>query len=273
MNGYPKIRFIYKRFEKRKRNDSKRTWGGSCVSDKAVSKWERGLSFPDITLLPILANALNVTVGEIINGERNVTQTVALESVEKMLDKTMEYSKQSYSLKMKTVIATIMLLFALLPNAICIIIDFSSNSSLSWSLYPVGGLLMLFFTVLTALFTKHNKLEATASTLFITLSLYLILISFLSGTKGWVLSLGLPVSLVSIVTLYIIIKSFSKMRNKYYAWAVTLLAMVAGPYILVNMIVSLNGITRTADYSAIIGIPILLIASVILFIVGRQKKI
>lgn len=32
------------------------------VSDKAVSKWERGLSVPDISLLVPLAEQLNVTV-------------------------------------------------------------------------------------------------------------------------------------------------------------------------------------------------------------------
>ena len=34
------------------------------VSDKAVSKWERGLSVPDISLLVPLAEQLNVTVAE-----------------------------------------------------------------------------------------------------------------------------------------------------------------------------------------------------------------
>ena len=37
------------------------------VSDKAVSKWERGLSVPDISLLVPLAEQLNVTVAEQLN--------------------------------------------------------------------------------------------------------------------------------------------------------------------------------------------------------------
>lgn len=40
------------------------------VSDKAVSKWERGLSLPDIALLEPLAGALGVTVAELLHGER-----------------------------------------------------------------------------------------------------------------------------------------------------------------------------------------------------------
>ena len=40
------------------------------VSDKAVSKWERGLSLPDVSLLMPLAEALQVTVIELLEGQR-----------------------------------------------------------------------------------------------------------------------------------------------------------------------------------------------------------
>lgn len=38
------------------------------VTDKAVSKWERGAGRPDITILPALAAALGVTAGELLTG-------------------------------------------------------------------------------------------------------------------------------------------------------------------------------------------------------------
>ena len=41
------------------------------ITDRAVSKWERGVCAPDIALLEPLANILNVTVTELISGERN----------------------------------------------------------------------------------------------------------------------------------------------------------------------------------------------------------
>ena len=40
------------------------------VTDRAVSKWERGLSFPDISLLEPLADALGLTLTELMDGER-----------------------------------------------------------------------------------------------------------------------------------------------------------------------------------------------------------
>ena len=38
------------------------------VTDKAISKWERGLSCPDISLLLPLGDALGVNVTELLNG-------------------------------------------------------------------------------------------------------------------------------------------------------------------------------------------------------------
>lgn len=41
------------------------------VTDKAVSRWERGVGFPDIQTLEPLAAALDVRVDELIRGERS----------------------------------------------------------------------------------------------------------------------------------------------------------------------------------------------------------
>ena len=59
-----------------------------CVSDKAVSKWERGLNFPDMALLKPLAQVLDTTVTELLGIENEhpshtaelVTQVAAEET-------------------------------------------------------------------------------------------------------------------------------------------------------------------------------------------------
>lgn len=40
------------------------------ITDKAISKWERGLSFPDITMLTTLSEYFNISIAELLNGER-----------------------------------------------------------------------------------------------------------------------------------------------------------------------------------------------------------
>ena len=39
------------------------------VTDKAISKWERGVSLPDVTIINDLAKVLDVSVNDILNGE------------------------------------------------------------------------------------------------------------------------------------------------------------------------------------------------------------
>ena len=40
------------------------------VSDKAVSRWERDESLPDLMLLPVIADLFHITVDELLRGER-----------------------------------------------------------------------------------------------------------------------------------------------------------------------------------------------------------
>lgn len=46
------------------------------ISDKTISKWERGLGCPDISLLPDLAQILGVNVDKILEGEINSNELV-----------------------------------------------------------------------------------------------------------------------------------------------------------------------------------------------------
>lgn len=47
------------------------------VSDKTVSKWETGKGFPDISLIESLANALGVSIVELISGEYITNKNVS----------------------------------------------------------------------------------------------------------------------------------------------------------------------------------------------------
>ncbi len=42
-----------------------------CVSDKAVSRWERDECAPDLSLIPVIAEIFNVTTDELLRGQRN----------------------------------------------------------------------------------------------------------------------------------------------------------------------------------------------------------
>ena len=65
------------------------------VSDKAVSKWERGLSIPDPALLLPLANLLGVTVTELLLCRRcPPAQPIAPATVEQAVQAAITYPDQ-----------------------------------------------------------------------------------------------------------------------------------------------------------------------------------
>ena len=59
------------------------------LTDKAISKWERGLSFPDITMLNSLAEVFDVDVSEILNGERG-KEKINDQDIEKKIQEAVE---------------------------------------------------------------------------------------------------------------------------------------------------------------------------------------
>ena len=65
------------------------------ITNKAISKWERGISFPDITMLKPLADSLDVSVAELINGEKgNKNETDIDEKTKKILDEVYKSGKR-----------------------------------------------------------------------------------------------------------------------------------------------------------------------------------
>lgn len=46
------------------------------ISDRAISKWERGLGCPDVSLLPELSNLLDVNIEDILNGNVRTNEIV-----------------------------------------------------------------------------------------------------------------------------------------------------------------------------------------------------
>lgn len=62
------------------------------ITDKSVSKWETGRSLPDVSMLLPLAEALGVSVTEILNGERISKEKINSASDE-MIVKAMKKSK------------------------------------------------------------------------------------------------------------------------------------------------------------------------------------
>ena len=70
------------------------------VSINAVSKWERGLSFPDVALYKKLCKELDINIEELINGEKNKSE----EAKEKAIILTIKEKEKTKSKSKKIII-------------------------------------------------------------------------------------------------------------------------------------------------------------------------
>ena len=76
--------------------------GERCgVTNTAVSKWERGICFPDVALLQNLSEILGLSVYEIINGEKQKKENLKAgnDDIENAIEKTIEVSKNEIKIK------------------------------------------------------------------------------------------------------------------------------------------------------------------------------
>lgn len=65
------------------------------VTDKAVSRWERGIGFPDINTMEPLAHALGVSVLEIMNSEKTEHRHYSDSEAVEMMSSAVEMEKEN----------------------------------------------------------------------------------------------------------------------------------------------------------------------------------
>ena len=65
------------------------------LSDKTISKWERGAGLPDIGNLEALADALGVTLVELMQSERSHEGSISTQAAEQLLADTLSISRSS----------------------------------------------------------------------------------------------------------------------------------------------------------------------------------
>ena len=87
------------------------------VTDKAVSKWERGLSFPDISMLEPISEVLGISIMEILAGKRqDESDTISREEALEIVNASVELSDEEIRHKKERsrLIIIILIVFSLL---------------------------------------------------------------------------------------------------------------------------------------------------------------
>lgn len=142
------------------------------VTESAVSKWENGKSYPDITMIPNLCKVLGVTEKELIDG---ATDT----DYRKMRHDATLYHRISETWFWGLTISYAIALF------ICLIVDIAVNHALTFSIVVFGSLAVAFsFAPTWIRFSHEHKLALFVGSTYLSLCL-LFAICCATYSQSW----------------------------------------------------------------------------------------
>ncbi|MBD9085403.1 XRE family transcriptional regulator, partial [bacterium] len=93
------------------------------VTDKAVSKWERGLGCPDVSILEVLASTLDVSILEILKGRTIENEIIKVTEANDYVKESLNYSKVQTKEKLKIILSKLICFFIILIGTILIILN------------------------------------------------------------------------------------------------------------------------------------------------------
>lgn len=168
------------------------------VSDKAISKWERGAGCPDISLLLPLCEELNIDVSQLLGKETVNTENQNGQKEEQRLLQFAEYAKMKILDNRTTILKyiTIFLCVAsIISIGICLLVDYVLTRTLTWSLTASAAIAYGCVIVSVFLMCKSYRLERALGVSSVLLFPLLFVISMhgeltMFFPKAYVIALG-----------------------------------------------------------------------------------
>lgn len=215
------------------------------VSDKTVSKWERGNSMPNVTLLIPIADVLGITVTELLQGEKlkenktlnsDVVETLVVNSLDLSLRDTIRQRKKYW------IFAFLISIGVVVIEAILLTVSGISIEQMGDSLYI--SLLMLLFASWLCIFAKEllptyydtNKVNFVSQGIF---RIHMAGLSFNNANWGYVLTvfrvftLGTAILYPIICYISFLVGGISLWNTvKYPAIIILLIGMLVTTYIV-----------------------------------------
>ena len=156
------------------------------VTDKAVSKWERGLGFPDINTIEPLADALGVSVLEIMRSERIAETAITSDTATAALTDTFELVKLQRKAERKAILKIAGCIAAAL--FLIFLIDGMGWMGFAMVYFPVICLLTSIALVLYGIWRKKNQLPCLQTFILaivlVLIPLGIVVLLFLAGALG-----------------------------------------------------------------------------------------
>lgn len=206
------------------------------ITNKAISRWERGVGFPDISLLEPLSRELNVSILELLKGEYlNENEQVEKEDINVVLNLLVKVCKEQQVQKLifNTFMVCMFFLITLIIYFSCRTYGFD-NSYLEqlfnhFSLIPFSNLYSLFQDGDILPFIKNifiNFLLSIPITFYVVYLIknerkcikIIVIINIVLELCKWILSIGIfdiDDIIIRIIASLIIVKLLNRVKGGY----------------------------------------------------------
>lgn len=156
------------------------------VTDKAVSKWERGLGFPDINTIGPLADALGISILEVMRSEKIVEAAISSDTAATALGDTFELVKMQRRAERKSIL-TIAGCAAAVPFLI-FLFDAMGWMGFAMAYFPVICLFAGTALAVYGAWRKKNKRSCSQSfisaIILLLIPVCIMMLLFLAGALG-----------------------------------------------------------------------------------------
>lgn len=248
------------------------------VTDKAVSKWERGAGYPDISMLRPLAEVLGTSVNELLEGEAS---NVSSDTDSKDLENALDYADKIITIKenrLGKLIAAILAISLLIAVSTCVIVEFAVSLTLSWSFLVIAGCVMGGCLFIPPLLYKKRGFFISLILLTVLIMPFLAVIekitADITGYDGWLWKIGFPVSLIWLIFLWLMVVLRKLRLNIWFYISIGVLLCLPGDLltnnIVDNFVYSESEFSR--QFSNIVSILCILAVAGICIIIGIIRK-
>ena len=185
------------------------------VTESAVSKWERGISYPDITLISEICRALDISEHELITAS---TDTDA---------RKIKRDAQKFHIIRNTWILVPTILYAI-SLIVCFICNLAINHTLSW-FYVVASSLICAYTfipTITCFFETKKLLVFTVST-YLSVCLLLFTCSVYTDNFSWIVTACIGVLIGYVLFLLPVLLNKTKLTRFKFLISFSLILLLA----------------------------------------------
>ena len=237
------------------------------VSRTAISKWESGKCMPDSSIMLELCNILDVTVNELLSGERIEMNNYE----EKVNENLIELKrKDENNMNKNAIISTIYTIAMVIGILVCCICDIAISGTLTWSLIVFSSVLVTWIASFPVILLGKKGVLVAMIAISILIVPFMYILSILIKVNE-VFRIGAIVSIITLVLLWIIYILYYRLKErKLLATGITFLFAIPFTFLINSMLSKMIG-EPVIDVWDILSVFILLIISVA-FIIGDYAR-